>query len=481
MATTPKQKDVEIYHDGERILLPAKPKPMSYRDARLWLERKEAEEETQVRIIEKIEGYPTDCANALALAVKKLYGFNEKLSTAGFFGSTPPTFVNVPIDHLGNTAEVFVGEFAIPNVSGTFKTQPFAGGINIIAVVKQKHRPEVQRLAAEAREQLKINSLYRGKAIRISFEKDEDGDFQMKPPEFMAPYTGIQPRLNRETMESVEANLFTPIRHTAACRKAGIKLRRADLMYGQYGTGKTLVARVTADLCVKHNWTFAYCNTPEALASAFDFAKAMKSPCVIFCEDMDIIVEKNDTNFLQNMLDGVDTKHLEIILVLTTNHPDRIPPGLLRHGRVDAAIHFTPPNAETAELLVRDFAGSRLSPSENLSTVGAQLAGLKPAIIHGIVEGATLHALNLSEGADPNITAEALLASAASMADHVAMIEREAPKKVSLLEQGASVLGSYIAAGIMRAQRQGIEGFPDIIDEYAEKTIPAMNRMVEAE
>lgn len=450
-------KDVEVHHAGKQILLPGDPKEMSIDEGIQWLQKKKAEQEQGVRVIEEIKGFHYDCAYALSLAVKKLYGFNEKMKIPGSFfrPDQPPQYVNLPIDHTGKTVEVFVGRFAIPGVEGYVTTQLTRTGMNLVADVRAKNRKQVQELAEECRAQLKLHSLYRNKAIEVNWNPNlEEGGVDMEPPQFIAPFRGLPVRLNKTTLDAVDAAIWTVVKYPAQVKKAGVKMRKGTLLYGPYGTGKSLVARITADMAEEYEWTFLYCRQPESLMRAFEFARTMGTRTIIFCEDFDVIVERNDQNALQNLLDGVDTKGLDIILILTTNHAEKIPPALMRDGRIDAAIPFMPPDAETAIQLVQDFAGDKMAPGQDLDAVGRQLEGLKPAIICGIVETATLHALRLSSGQSAQLTAEAIMASARAKQAHIEMIEREAPRKISAFEQFADVIGAHLALGMMRAMGQ---------------------------
>lgn len=443
-------KDVEIVNSGDQITIPAK---MSIDEAIDWLHKKKEADNKVVQWIEKLPGHPLDAAHALALAVKQIYGFTEKLSTYSFFGETPPRYISVPIDHLGTTTEVFVGKFKVPDIDGDFQTFGQEMELVVVANIRSKHKDKVQKLCTLAREMLQTNSLYRNKAITISYEEDpKTKNLEMLPPQFIAPYNGVRVRLNADLMASVEAEVWAPVVYSQAAREAGVSMRRGILLAGPFGVGKTLVARITADLCTKHEYTFLYCNTPEAIQNAFNFAKVLGTRTVIFCEDFEVIIKNNDQSKLQNMIDGVDTKNLDIILIFTTNYPEQIPPSLIRPGRIDSVIPFEAPDSATAELLVRDFAGDKLDPNQDLTSVGEALSGQIPAVIRCVVEKSTLHALRLSNGLKSSLTAEAILESARTMEKHVAMINKKQPRKLSAMEQLGEQVGRHIMQGISWAK-----------------------------
>ncbi|SBW15960.1 hypothetical protein BR10RB9215_C20628 [Brucella sp. 10RB9215] len=148
-------------------------------------------------------------------------------------------------------------------------------------------------------------------------------------------------------------------------------------------------------------------------------------PCVIFAEDIDRAADREDedVNDLVNMLDGLISKEMEMMVVLTTNHIEKIDRALLRPGRFDAVISIDAPDAETAERIIRVYAGKLLSSEADLAPVGEVVAGMIPASIREVVERAKLSML--TEGRN-SLTVEDLRISAIGMKRHVALLE---PKK----------------------------------------------------
>jgi chaperone BCS1 len=77
---------------------------------------------------------------------------------------------------------------------------------------------------------------------------------------------------------------------------------------------------------------------------------------------------------LLNVLDGVVAKEGRII-IMTTNHPDRLDPALIRPGRVDKKVYF--PNATEAQI-----AGmlNRFFPGKDIEALVANLVTKKPSM-----------------------------------------------------------------------------------------------------
>ena len=148
---------------------------------------------------------------------------------------------------------------------------------------------------------------------------------------------------------------------TANCRynERGIPYRRGYLLHGPPGTGKTsfigaLAGHIGYSIC-----TLSLSErTLDDDRLAFLLSNAPPN-CFIVLEDIDAALPPpNKSNSsekiehpayqgmtrvthsgLLNALDGI-TSSEERILFMTTNHPERLVPALIRPGRVDVKRHF---------------------------------------------------------------------------------------------------------------------------------------------
>lgn len=378
------------------------PEDMTYDEGIKWLQRKRDAELKEVAVQEMITGFPLDAARALQLAVQDRYGYQElKTIPGGFFEpDRPPLFITAPIDAKGSVEEIFVGRFKVPQIDGYLETYPDGNNALVLGgIVKQKSLPEVKAIAALTRQYLAERSLYKGRAVKIDFAKVLGKGMVM--PEFWDTTKGSEELLlNKDVTAQVRAALWNTIIYTDRCRALGIPLKRGLLFEGEYGTGKTLCANKTARIATEFGWTFIYVDAVH-LSVAYEFAKRYQ-PAIVFAEDVDRAAKDNEdfVGQLSNVLDGVDSKRAEVILIFTTNHVSNIPGVLLRPGRIDAAIHFSTPDADTAAKLVEHYAidistgRSLLDPSCNAEAIGTKLAGKIPAIIREVVERAKLHAID---------------------------------------------------------------------------------------
>lgn len=427
--------DVTVKHEGAQIILPViNDKPMTYKEGREWLQRKEEEEEQPTDVYNAIACSPLDGAVAFQRALSEKYGWVQMVPTPGFFGSKPPTMVGVKISPT-ETVQVPLGRVEIPGIEGYLSTGIQANPTPTFIIggqVKRKHIDQVNDIVKLTRKFLAEQSIYRGNAIKVSFawEHGDDGyDPIENAPQFM-DLQGIKDDdliFGAKVLDSINIGLFTPIEQSEACRKYGVPLKRGVLLHGPYGTGKTMTAYVTAIKAVRNNWTFIYLESVRDLKRGLEFA-AQYAPCVVFAEDIDRVLTGNrslNMDDVLNIMDGVDTKGAEIITVFTTNHIEDINPAMLRMGRLDTLVEVLPPDAKAAERLVTLYSRGLLAKDANLTRIGKSLEGRIPAFIREVTERAKIAAISRLDGADiaGKVLEEDLISAANAMENHAALLE----------------------------------------------------------
>lgn len=447
--------EVEVKREGTQVVLPPN---MSYDEAIAWMERKRDEDEQVVSINEAFDCFPFDGAHALMLALRQKFGWTSMIPTPGFFGTkNPPAMMAVRVGP-DTTVQVPWGRMQIPGVDGWLQTQyRYSSGqltFAITAQVKQKHRHTVQQITQLVRDFLATDSIYRGKALRVNLRdfNPENDDPMALSPEFMDTKDTKQYELvfPAETRDVIQDALFTPIENADACRAAHIPLKRGILLEGPYGVGKTMTAAVTAAKCVRNGWTFIYLHSVEQLSRAVNFAKQY-GPAVIFAEDVDRVVSgPRDTalDAILNVIDGVDTKGVEVITVLTTNHIEKINRALLRPGRIDAVVSVRPPDAEAVRTLLRMYGRGLVDSNTDLERVGEALAGQIPAVIREVVERAKLTSISrhANDARGVTITEEDLLRASRGMLDQVALVNAPIRREPTATEAFATDLANRFFA-----------------------------------
>lgn len=431
MATTLAKAEVpeavivaEIIHSGDKLILP---ESCSLKQAKNLIERRMDYEQETVELSRVFDVFPWDGAHAFAEVLTAKYGWAPAEATPSFWGDIPPKMVGIDIDY-NRTTQVPWGRFSLPNVEGALATGVSTKDGRLVfqlsGTVKRAYEKEVLSLFDSLGVYLKTGSIYRGKAIRIRF-RDDDGDkLQMPEPKFMNTEDVDETQLvySREVYNSIDTNLFTPIKRVRELRANGIPVKRGVLLGGVFGTGKTLAAKVASKYAVQTGVTFIYVTRADELADAINFARQYQDPaCVVFCEDIDRVMDGErdmEMDDILNIIDGIDTKSANIITVLTTNNMNGINAAMLRPGRLDSVIDVKAPDAEAVQRLLRVYGGSTIDPGADLTRVGMILDGAIPAVIAEVVKRAKLSQLRLNEPgvAVSMITAEALEDSAESMA-----------------------------------------------------------------
>ncbi|MGE5512377.1 MAG: AAA family ATPase [Bacteroidota bacterium] len=464
----------DIEHIGRKITLPADPAKMPIDAAIAALQQRKRDDEQVLTVQEIVDAYPLDGGVAFLLALQREYGWASPIPTPGFW-PTPPQMITVDVGPKPeDKIQIPWGTFKVPNVerpitTGTTWTE-FGPAFVISGTVRRKDADVVKRIADLTRAIVKEQSIYRGKAIRLSMNSDGNLDVNV-PPKFIDT-SHIKPDelvLSDHLMSMVETNIFTPIKRTKECLAHNIPLKRGVLLEGSYGCGKTLISAITSKIAPENGWTFIMLDRAQSLRQAIEFAKRYE-PAVVFAEDIDRITSVRDeqANDLLNIMDGLLSKHSKVMVVLTTNHVSKINQAQLRPGRFDAVISITPPDAVAAERLIRMYARGLIGESVSLSKIGAALAQAKaiPAVIREVVERAKL-AMVARRGSF--LDESDLEVSASSMQGHLALLEKAEPQRLTPEQQ--------IGEGIANLLREtavgslvGFEAIAQMLKQYILKT-----------
>lgn len=410
----------DVVRTGKQVIYPENMKPETAMD----IIKKQAEFENQIITIQNnFEGFFVwDAARAFYKAMFGTFGFAsaQAIPPTFFSDEQPPRQITVRTGpNKDDTESIPFGEFLLPLIEGVVKM-----GINRdsqLAVridCKRGYESKVQAMFAETERLLETDSIYRGKAVTIAYK---DGE-KMPDINFMQTGNDDSLILPDHIEAAIRANIWTVMSNSNECRNAGVPLKRSVLLHGKYGTGKTLTARLTADVAVNNKWTFVYLQDGRFLSVAYKFAMAY-APAVIFVEDCDRTISgQRDASIdtILNTVDGIDTKRAEIMLIMTTNHAEAISEAMRRPGRIDAYIEVTPPDAEAVKRLIQHYARKQLDGDLDAATQA--LAGQIPAVIREAVERAKLYAI--ASGRD-TLTTDDVINSALNMKQQIDFLNGE--------------------------------------------------------
>lgn len=431
---TERMAGTEIEQGGKKITLP---EGMSLQDAINWLQRRHKEEESNVDIEERINAFPFDAAHALKDVIEMEYGIalTKGAEIPTLFG---PIRLNVRYLNIETSPGVYTqvpwGAITLPKINAeiamNFAEKNGRVVLSIDGRVKGKHREALQELFAQVRERVSTHSIYKGKAIRMDFRNDDGARLQPNPdlhPTFMPLAEAERAIFNDDTQQQLQVAMLNPIIHTERLRSRGIPVGRRILLEGDYGTGKTLTAALTAKTCVANGWTFVYVTDCRDLDQGMKIAQQY-APAVVFIEDVDHIVklsDKDDREYeiqkLSTCLDGVDNKDKEVMVIMTTNDVHSIPRVLQRPGRMDAIIHIARPDENTTVKLVRHYGTGLIGDVKDKDIADAmeKVVGQSASFIREVVERAKLSA---TANENPEITTNDLKIASDMMTHHAEVL-----------------------------------------------------------
>lgn len=133
--------------------------------------------------------------------------------------------------------------------------------------------------------------------------------------------------------------------------------RRGALFLGPPGNGKThcvraLVKELKIPSLYVQSLSHNYYTSEQLLQQVFHRARQLR-PCMLIFEDLDALVTEENRSFFLNQLDGFE-KNVGMLVVATTNHPERIDPAILdRPSRFDRKYHFGLPAARERDAYFR--------------------------------------------------------------------------------------------------------------------------------
>ena len=375
------------YHGGRQILLP---EGMALKTAAKLVNAQAVSMEEQHDFTKVFRYRPWDGAYALQETLKMIFGISgQGRAIHTFFGSQPPQYINVETG-IGTEVRVPWGHIDFPPFEGMFMTgvsnDPVYGQLfQVTCRAPKKYEPEIEGLWLAVEDTLRNHSIYKGKAIvgvgRVTREGFEN-------PTFLDPYA-IDPEkvaYKQVVFDRLEASIWGLIRTADLQRRAGMKLNKKTLLYGPYGTGKSLAGGLTARVAVDNNWTFIQTKTGEEDLSKVLATAQLYAPAVVFIEDIDTLIESDPSEMakLLELFDGISSKNSEVMVLMTSNHADSLSKGMTRVGRIDAAIEIGDLDRSGIErLITATFSPQQLSDDIDFDKVVEAMEGYEPAFIMG--------------------------------------------------------------------------------------------------
>ncbi len=213
----------------------------------------------------------------------------------------------------------------------------------------------------------------------------------------------------KEVREAVEYPLTKP----EIFRRIGVEPPKGILLYGEPGTGKTLLAKAVAH---EARATFIRMSGSElvhkfigegaGLVRELFMLARERAPAIVFIDEIDAVgsmrtndgtsgsaeVQRTLMQLLAEM-DGFD-KRGDVRIMAATNRVDMLDPALLRPGRFDRLIEIPLPDQKARlEILKIHAKGMHLSPDANLDAVATMTYTMSGAALQAICREAGMVAL----------------------------------------------------------------------------------------
>jgi hypothetical protein len=390
-------KDDSVKFDGDNLVLPQRFSG-NLLEAAAFIEQIHESEEQEYEFDRTFKYRPWDGAAAFQRALYRVFGtVGIGKTTQTFFGPQPPKLISISVG-VNKNLQVPWGEVTMAPLDATFylgghKDPEYGSLFNLSVNAPKKQRRRLEAFFDVVQDELENRSIYKGQAFNGA-----------EQPEFLDLSSLDESKIiySDEVMSQLSANLWSVIQHTDTMRSLGIPLKRAVLLEGPFGTGKSEAGRITAKRAQENGWTFILARPgKDDVFEVLNTAK-LYAPAVVQFEDIDVIASEGSSakiSRLLDALDGISNKSTGVLALFTTNYVDRIQKGVMRPGRIDAVVHIADLDRNGVEKLIRSVVDPRvLSDDVDYDTVFAEMHGFLPAFVKEAVDRAVRYAVSRNDG-----------------------------------------------------------------------------------
>jgi cell division protease FtsH len=262
-----------------------------------------------------------------------------------------------------------------------------------------------------------------------------------------------------EELREIKDFLQNPAKYQAL----GAKIPKGVLLFGQPGTGKTLLARAVAGEAGVPFYSISGSDFVEMFVGVgasrvrdlFEQAKA-NAPAIVFVDEIDAVGrhrgagmggghdEREQTlNQLLVEMDGFDTKG-GVILIAATNRPDILDPALLRPGRFDRQIAVDTPDMEGRKQILRVHAkGKPFTPDVDLDGVARRTPGFSGADLANVINEAALLTARNDKRAIDNYFLEESIDRVVAGPQRRTRVMSDHEKKITAYHEGGHALVAW--------------------------------------
>lgn len=389
-------KDDSIRFEGEKIVLPARFSG-DLLGAASFLEQIHEQEEEEFGFGRTFNFRPWDGAAAFQRALYRVFGttgLGKAVHT--FFGKIPPKLLTINVGP-NETLQVPWGRVQMPTLNATFEldtdySDDYGILFRVNVTAPRKQRARLETFFNVIQDELEQRSIYKGKVFNGSDQ-----------PEFI-DLSGIDENkvvYSNEVFAQLNANLWSLVEHTDTMRELGMPLKRAVLLEGPFGTGKSLAGALTAKKAEANGWTFILArpgkdNVFEVLNTAKLYA-----PAVVQFEDIDTVASNGSSaeiSQLLDALDGIGNKTNGVVALFTTNYVEKLQKGVMRPGRIDSIIHIGSLDKDGIEKLIKSVVKPQVLGDLDYDVIYAEVKEFLPAFVKEAVDRAVRYAVSRKNG-----------------------------------------------------------------------------------
>ncbi len=262
-----------------------------------------------------------------------------------------------------------------------------------------------------------------------------------------------------EELQEIKDFLESPAKFQAI----GAKIPKGVLLYGQPGTGKTLLARAVAGEAGVPFFSISGSDFVEMFVGVgasrvrdlFEQAKA-NAPAIVFVDEIDAVGrhrgaglggghdEREQTlNQLLVEMDGFDVKG-GVILIAATNRPDILDPALLRPGRFDRQIAVDAPDLNGRQQILQVHAkGKPLAQGVDLMAVARRTPGFTGADLANVLNEAALLTARTDKKLIDNFALDEAIDRVVAGPQKKTRLMSEHEKKITAYHEGGHALVAH--------------------------------------